>query len=105
MSTSVADHAATSVWCDDQFLWITLADGRRLATPLSFFPRLMHANAEQRSRVEMSGGGRALHWPDLDEDLSVAGLVEGVRDVTRFAREHRTTCAVCSPEVAESAAG
>ena len=104
MSTSVADPCATSVWCDDQFLWVTLADGRKLATPFGFFPRLMHASADQRSQVEMRGGGRALHWPALDEDISVAGLIEGVRDGTRFAREHRATCAVCLPGAADGAA-
>ena len=95
MSISVANPAATRVWCDDEKLWIELTDGRVLGTPLGFYPRLMHASPEQRARVEMSGAGTGLHWDAIDEDISVAGLLEGGRDNTRLGREHEATCDLC----------
>jgi hypothetical protein len=83
MSILVADAVAVSVRCDDEQLWVTLADGRQLGVPLAFFPRLLHATPAQRSAVELSGGGRGLHWDALDEDISVAGLLAGRGDRTR----------------------
>ena len=85
MTTSVADAVAVAISCDDDSLWVTLGDGRRLAVPLAFFPRLLHATPEQRARWELSGGGRGLHWPELDEDISVRGLLLGRGDQTRAA--------------------
>ncbi len=77
------DPTATRVWCDDDSLWLELADGRRLAVPLADYPRLLHATAHQRARYELSGGGRGIHWEEIDEDLSVAGLLAGIPDRTR----------------------
>lgn len=54
-----------------------MSDGRIIAVPLAWFPRLLHATPEQRHRVEISLNG--LHWGDLDEDISVAGLLAGAR--------------------------
>jgi hypothetical protein len=54
-----------------------LKDGREIATPLEWYPTLMAATSEQRANVELSLSG--IHWPDLDEDLSVAGMLRGVR--------------------------
>ena len=62
--------------CDDM-LWVTLTDGRIIAAPLVWFPILSSATPEQQSRYEILGGGIALHWPDIDEDLSIAGLLAG----------------------------
>jgi hypothetical protein len=95
MTTLVASPAAIRVWFDDAKLWVELQDGRLLGTPLGFYPRLLHATPEQRARVEMSGGGTALHWDEIDEDLSVAGLLEGGRDDTRLGWEHRANCEIC----------
>jgi hypothetical protein len=58
-------------------LWVTLTDGRVLGAPLVWFPTLHAATPEQRARCEIGGGGIGLHWPDIDEDLSVAGLLAG----------------------------
>jgi hypothetical protein len=58
-------------------LIVDLADGRSLSVPLSWFPRLLKANATQRAHWEPSGGGYGIHWPELDEDLSVEGLLRG----------------------------
>ena len=56
----------------------SLADARQIGTPLAYFPKLWKASPEQRSRYEMSGGGTGLHWDELDEDISVPGLLAGV---------------------------
>ena len=72
-----------SVRFDDNSIWVDLADGRVIAVPLAWFPRLMRATPEQRANVELSP--RGLHWQALDEDISVAGLLAGVGDQTRQA--------------------
>jgi len=56
---------------------VLFTDGRVLSVPLQWFPVLRRASHEQRQRYEIGGGGISLHWPDLDEDLSVAGLMAG----------------------------
>jgi hypothetical protein len=62
-------------------MWVDLSDGRTLGVPLAWFPRLLHASPDARSRVEISRIG--LHWEDLDEDISIAGLLAGRGDMTR----------------------
>lgn len=74
---------AARAWFDQDNLWVGLTDGRQLSVPLAYFPRLLHATTEQRERLEMSGDGVGLHWDELDEDISVAGLLAGVGDRTR----------------------
>jgi hypothetical protein len=69
---------AQTVAFDDDMMWITFTDGRELGVPLVWFPALLKAKPEQRVRCEIGGGGISLHWPELDEDLSVAGLMAGV---------------------------
>jgi hypothetical protein len=58
-------------------LVVTLADGRKIATPLDWYPRLKQASAAARSNYEIMPLG--IHWPDIDEDLSVAGMLKGQR--------------------------
>ncbi|HKK07919.1 MAG TPA: DUF2442 domain-containing protein, partial [Gemmatimonadota bacterium] len=58
-------------------LRVELADGRSLSAPLAWYPRLAGATAAERERWELAGGGYGIHWPDVDEDLSVRGLLEG----------------------------
>ena len=70
-----------SVRFDDDTLWVGLSDGRTIAAPLAWFPRLLQAQPEQRALVELSKNG--LHWDLLDEDISVAGLLAGQPDVSR----------------------
>ena len=74
---------ATSLKFDEDTMWVQLADGRVIGVPLAWFPRLLRASPEQRLRFEISGGGQGLHWDELDEDISVAGLLAGRGDVTR----------------------
>jgi Protein of unknown function (DUF2442) len=83
MNTLATKTAAKSAWFDEDNLWVELLDGRRLATPLAYFPRLMRATPDQRMNFEISGGGTGLHWDALDEDISVEGLLLGVGDRTR----------------------
>ncbi len=87
MPTSVREVTALRVWCDDDNISVDLSDGRRLAVPLAFYPRLLHATPRQRAKYELSGGGRSIHWEEIDEDLSVAGLLAGIPDRTTAARE------------------
>lgn len=72
--------SAISVNFDDNVMWVALSDGRTLGIPLAWFPRLLHATLSQRANVEISRVG--LHWDELDEDISVAGLLAGRGDVT-----------------------
>ena len=75
--------SAKSVRFDDDSMWVDLSDGRVIAVPLAWFPRLLHATQQQREQVEFSS--RGLHWEALDEDISVAGLLAGTGDRTRQA--------------------
>jgi hypothetical protein len=65
---------------DDDSMWVELSDGRVLGVPLAWFPRLLHATPAQREKFEISREG--LHWDELDEDISVAGLLAGRGDQT-----------------------
>lgn len=89
MNTSVVEALAKRVWFDEDTLWIGLADGRQLGVPLAYFPRLLAAEPSQREDYTISGGGTGLHWDNLDEDISVAGLLAGVGDRTRNDQEKR----------------
>lgn len=83
MSTLVAEPLANEVWFDSNTMWVRLADGRVLGVPLAYFPRLLNATAAERKNCTIGGGGRGLHWDDLDEDISVKHLVTGIGDRTR----------------------
>jgi hypothetical protein len=58
-------------------LVVDLQDGRTVAVPLAWYPRLLHATAKQRANWKRAGGGFGIHWPDVDEDLSTEGLLRG----------------------------
>ena len=66
---------------DDDAMWVDLEDGRILGVPLAWYPRLLRAVPEDLAQVELSPSG--LHWDNLDEDISVAGMLAGYRDVTQ----------------------
>lgn len=87
MSTLVAEAEplAKHLRFDDDTMWVNLADGRQLGVPLAYFPRLLRASPEQREKYIISGGGTGLHWDDIDEDISVSGLLKGIGDRTRSA--------------------
>ncbi len=82
MNTLPSDFSASRVWFDDDNLWVALRDGRQISAPLAFFPRLLKATPAQRNKFELSGGGVGIHWDELDEDISVPGLLLGVGDMT-----------------------
>src|SRR5260370_994411 len=69
---------AKAVEFDDEMMRVTGSDGRMLSVPLVWFPVLRKASAAERAGYEIGGGGIRLHWPALDEDLSIAGLMAGV---------------------------
>ncbi|MBN2446842.1 MAG: DUF2442 domain-containing protein, partial [Phycisphaerae bacterium] len=73
MSSSVTDTnpLARDVEVTDTELIVALADGRKISVPLAWFPRLLHATPEQRQKWELLGDGEGLHWPQVDEDLSI----------------------------------
>lgn len=77
MDTLVIEHdllEPSSAHCSDTSLIVTLIDGATLVTPLWWYPPLMAATHEQRNNIELSPFG--VHWPDLDEDLSIEGMLK-----------------------------
>lgn len=74
---------ARSVRVSDDELTVELADGRRISAPLVWFPRLLAADSSERQNWEFLGDGEGIHWPAIDEDLSVAGLLVGARSHSR----------------------
>ena len=80
MSTSRPEHEAprgVRVATTSDALTVDLADGRTVTAPLAWYPRLLHATAKERRNWRWVGRGEGIHWPDLDEDLSVEGLLAG----------------------------
>ncbi len=80
MSTSTAEAGpatATHVAVTDDTLTVELSDGRSISAPLAWYPRLLHGTAEERGRWRLIGRGRGIHWPDIDEDISVENLLAG----------------------------
>jgi hypothetical protein len=73
-----ATALAKSLKFGADMMHVHFTDGRILSVPVLWFPRLREATPKQRTRYEIGGGGVSLHWPELDEDLSVAGLMAGV---------------------------
>ena len=72
---------ATSVRFDDAQMWVELDDGRTLGIPLAWYPRLLHGSPALREKYFISPSG--LHWDELDEDISIAGLIAGRTDQTK----------------------
>lgn len=84
MNIFTDEPKATKVWFDDYNMWLCLEDGRTIAIPLLFFPRLKNANKEQLEDFELSGGGLGIHWETLDEDILVPGLLFGNYDKSKI---------------------
>jgi hypothetical protein len=64
---------------NDEFLTVSLEDGRTLSVPLVWYPQLWHGTPVERKNWRLIGDGQGIHWPDLDEDISVVGLLQGKR--------------------------
>ena len=80
MSSSVVEGGraiATDVVVNGDTLTVELSDGRSIAAPVAWYPRLMHATAAERKTWRLIGGGRGIHWPAIDEDISVDNLLNG----------------------------
>jgi len=79
MSTSVETRLVTAVTAsaNDDSLTVELSDGRVISAPLAWYPRLAHGTVAERNNWRLIGAGHGIHWPDLDEDLSVEGLLAG----------------------------
>jgi hypothetical protein len=86
--TTMAEHVgrayyptsvlAKEVTFDEEMMHVFLTDGRIISVPIIWFPLLFEARPEQREKYQIDGGGLSLHWPEIEEDLSVAGLMAGV---------------------------
>lgn len=80
MSTSAPEAlapTATSVAVDDDEIVIELSDGRSVSVPLAWYPRLLHATKREREDFRLTGSGRGIHWPQIDEDISVESVLGG----------------------------
>lgn len=80
MTTSRVDIEipnARAVEINDEALTVELSDGRTISAPLAWYPRLLHATAGERANWQLIGGGQGIHWDDLDEDISVEGILAG----------------------------
>ena len=83
MSTSASDFerrpapAVTAVAVTDDVVQCELSDGRTVSAPLAWYPRLVHSTPAERAHWRLVGRGEGVHWPDLDEDISVEGVLAG----------------------------
>ena len=90
-------ESAQSVSVSDSMLTVDLTDGRIISVPIGWYPRLAHGRPEEGSNWQLVGGGKGTHWPDLDEDVSVAGLLAGRRSgeaqasLARWLKARRST--------------
>jgi hypothetical protein len=82
MSISPIEHwpaLAQQITVTDETLTVDLVDGRSIAVPLEWYPRLSHATPEERNHWRLIGRGEGIHWPDIDEDISIENLLNGAR--------------------------
>lgn len=77
LAVELQEARAQNVAINDEMLSVDLVDGRTIIAPLMWYPRLWHGTAEERNNFEIIGDGTILHWPDLDEDLSISGILAG----------------------------
>ncbi len=77
VQSETADIRVKSVAIDHERLVVELQDGRAIAAPIAWYPRLKNATPEQRANWQIAGAGYGIHWPDVDEDLSTEGLLRG----------------------------
>ena len=77
--TEIQEARANAVKVSDDALRVDLVDGRTIIVPLVWYPRLWNGTPKERRHIEVLGDGVYLHWPELDEDLTVAGLLAGRR--------------------------
>jgi len=73
----IAVPAATNVVVTDDTLTVDLSDGRTISVPLAWYPRLVHGTPDERAKWQLIGRGEGIHWPQLDDDISIEGLIAG----------------------------
>lgn len=81
MSTLALEHESLAqkvVFTEDSFV-VYLSDGRNISVPIIWYPRLLNGNKQERENYELIGDGEGIHWPDIDEDISVDGILAGRR--------------------------
>jgi hypothetical protein len=74
-----ATAIATAVHFDTDRMFVTLSDGREISVPITWYPRLAQATPDQRNDWQLIGDGEGIHWPEVDEDLPIAGILLGLR--------------------------
>ena len=79
LATEVEISNAISVSISEDSLSVELDDGRTVTIPISWYPRLFHASEKERLNFRLIGNGAGIHWEDLDEDISTAGIIAGHR--------------------------
>lgn len=79
LAIEIREARAQRLTINDDALHVDLTDGRTILVPLMWYPRLWHGTLEERQHYEIIGDGAYIHWPDVDEDLSVAGILAGRR--------------------------
>jgi hypothetical protein len=90
---------AVDVTLTEDTLGVDLSDGRTICVPLAWFPRLVHATSEQRKNWRLIGKGEGIHWEDIDEDISIEGLLSGKpsgesqASFKKWLNEHRSSLA------------
>ena len=77
-AAEITAPAVENVGITDDTLSVELSDGRTISAPLAWFPRLLHASKEERGRWRLIGRGQGIHWEEIDEDISVEGMLRGV---------------------------
>ena len=77
LAAEIQTVKGSNVVISEDTLTVELADGRSLSVPIAWYPRLFHGSQQERENWELIGDGEGIHWPDLDEDISVEGLILG----------------------------
>jgi hypothetical protein len=85
-AVEVQQALASDVQVTDDELIVVLVDGRRIAAPIVWFPRLLNASPEARADWRLIGDGIGIHWPEVDEDISVNGLLKGLPSIEFYAQ-------------------
>ena len=78
ISPKPTDQRVDRIEFDERFMSVWLKDGRRLSLPLGWYPRLAEADSKQRQNYRIETPGDCIHWPDIDEDLHVEGMLRGI---------------------------
>lgn len=77
LTTEIQVPKVQNVIVTDDTLTVAFTDGRTISIPLAWYPRILHGKPEERNNWRLIGGGEGIHWPDLDEDVSVENLLSG----------------------------